>query len=348
MTAPLVAPGDRLDVPGTATWCTPHDLAVTAGGRALARALPEGLPGTRALVRSQLARLFGVPDLRGNARAPFEGLLGRDAVTGRVLGEPASIAGGVRGLMVQAAHPLAMAGVTEHSRYRAAPLERLEGTSTWVTTAAYATVEVVAAQARRVRAMHRPVVGTFEGAPYAAGDPRLLIWISVALTSSFLAAHQLLAPVGLGTDEADAFVAEQARVAALLDPRLPLDDLDPHELPRLDLDALPLVRDGLPTDRAGLAATLAGFVPELQVTPAAREAIGFLWQVDVPPAVAPVYGGFLDAVAASLPPDLARTLDVLPDDRDAALARLANAVALLRGTTGRSPSWHRARRLLAA
>lgn len=340
-----------MDVPRTATWCTPDMLATTAGARAAARLLPEGLPGSRAVIRSQLARMFGVPDLVGDARTPYTGLLGGSSVTGRVLAEPASIAGGVRGLMVQAAHPLAMAGVAEHSRYRAAPLERLEGTSTWVTTAAYATVEVVVDQARRVRAMHRRVVGEHEGTPYSAEDPRLLVWISIALTSSFLATHQLYAPVGLTAAECDRFVAEQARVAALLDPRVALPDLDPHELPHLALADLPLVRDGLPVDRAGLADALASYDGELGVTDDARDAIGFLWQVEVPALVQPVFGGFLDGVAATLPPALRRGLDVRRDDgadeRAALLRRLGRVLVGMRATTGRSPSWHRSRRLLA-
>lgn len=298
------------------------------------------------LLRSQLAKMFGVPDLVGGAQPPFVGLLGPDSVTGRIIAEPAGIAGGVRGLMVQAAHPRAMAGVTEHSRYREAPLKRLEGTSAWVTTAAFSTVEVAWEQARRVRALHTRVVGEFEGRPYAAAEPRLLIWISIALTSSFLATHRLYAPESLDPGDADRFVAEQARAAALLDPRLALEDLAPRDLPELPLAEMCLVQDGLPTTEQELSDALAGYGPELRVTDDARSAISFLDDIEVPAAIALVYRRFLDQVASTLPPDLQLELGRADGDRRSRLVGLGRTLAAMRAVTGRSPSWHRSQELL--
>lgn len=335
-----------LDVPATSTWLTPGMLDVTAGTRRLAGAAPEGLPVVRGAVRNQLARMFGIPDLVGTAEPPYLGLLGPDSVTGRIIAEPAGIAGGVRGLMVQAAHPIAMAGVTQHSRYRQAPLKRLEGTSAWVTTAAFATVEVAYDQAQRVRAMHRKVVGTVDGQAYAASDPRLLVWISVALTSSFLACHRLYAPEPLSDEDADLFVAEQARAAALLDPRVPLDDMVPSDLPTVPLAVLPLVTDGLPTTEAELRDVLLDYRDELRVTDDARDAITFLDDIEVPALVALVYRRFLDQVAATLPPDLQHALGRDGGDRERRLVGLGRTLAGMRATTGRSPSWHRSKELL--
>lgn len=337
-----------MHVPRNATWLDDELVVATHSARQLAAVAPEGLPFVRWLVRSQLARMFGVPDLMGDATPPYRGLLGPDSVSGRVVAEPAGIAGGIRGLMVQAAHPVAMAGVTQHSRYRAAPLQRLEGTSAWVTTAAFATVEVAHAQAVRVRAMHRKVVGEHDGTPYAASDPPLLVWISIALTSSLLATHQLYAPRALTAVEADRFVAEQARAAALLDPRFPLHDHAPDDLPDVALGDFPLVRDGLPTTHDELANALASYREVLSVTPDARAAIDFLDEIEVPALVAVVYRRFLDGVAATLPPDLAAALGRHDGDRRSRAAGLGRTLAAMRATTGRSPSWHRSRELLRA
>jgi uncharacterized protein (DUF2236 family) len=269
------------------------------------------------------------------------GLFGPGSPSRTILGEPASIAGGIRSLFVQAAHPLAMAGVSDHSRFRTAPLERLEGTSAWVTVTAYGTVEAVAAEVRRIRAMHRRVTGEHAGTRYAASDPRLLVWVSVALTSSFLAAHQLLSPLALSRTALDRFVAEQGLAASLLDPRLDLTDLPPRAWPELDVRDTPLGRDGLPTDLDGLRDTLASYHAELGVTPAAREAMAFLWTVGVPPAVQPVYARVLDGVAATLPAGLREALE-LDSDPDARLRTLVRLMSTMRVVTGRSPSAARA------
>ncbi|MFP5308463.1 MAG: oxygenase MpaB family protein [Actinomycetes bacterium] len=346
--APTAGAGTRAvgALPRNATWLTRGQLDRAAAARRRIAALPAGLPLVQPLVRAQLAAMFGVPDLvgRGDPAAPVA-LFGPGSPSRTILGEPASIAGGIRSLFVQAAHPLAMAGVSDHSRFRTAPLERLEGTSAWVTITAFGTVEAVAAEVRRIRAMHRRVVGVHEGEPYAASDPRLLVWVSVALTSSFLAAHQLLSPITLPRRELDRFVAEQGLAAALLDPRLDLDALPPHAWPALDVAGTPLGRDGLPTDLDGLRDVLASFHGELGVTPAAREAMSFLWTVGVPPAVQPVYGRVLDGVAATLPAGLREALD-LRIDADARLGTLVRLMSTMRVATGRSPSAARADALL--
>ena len=61
-----------------------------------------------------------------------EGLLGPDSVAWRVIGHPVSLVGGLRSLILQALHPLAMAGVAQHSDYRRRPLDRLQRTSHYV------------------------------------------------------------------------------------------------------------------------------------------------------------------------------------------------------------------------
>jgi uncharacterized protein (DUF2236 family) len=333
----------------TATWEVERATLVptrlrdlTRPARRATRVLPAGLPGAQWVVRRQLGGLFGAPRLATDEDDRGPGLFGADAASWRVLGEPSSIAGGVRSLLVQALHPLAMAGVAEHSRYRDDPLARLAGTSAWVTVATFGTGRRVLAEARRVRGMHRRVVGTApDGRGYAASDPDLLVWVSVALTSSLLATHELFGPVRLTADQADRFVDEQARAAALLDPRVDLDALDPEHLGALDVAELPLLAD-LPRDRAGLGATLDRFRADaLAVTPAAADAMDFLEQVDLPAAVRPAYRVLLRGVAATLPVPAAIALGFTPQDRH--VHGLGALLVAMRTATGGSPSRTRAR-----
>ena len=67
------------------------------------------------------------------------GLFGPESVTWRVHGHPSTLIGGMRALLVQALHPLAMAGVAEHSDYRTDPWGRLRRTSEFVMVATYGT-----------------------------------------------------------------------------------------------------------------------------------------------------------------------------------------------------------------
>lgn len=345
----MSAPGPTTTPTGPGTWdvdpatLVPRRLGrVAAPARGAARVLPAGLPGARWVVRRQLGGLFGVPSLSAEQGDRGPGLLSPDAASWTVLAEPASIAGGVRSLLVQALHPLAMAGVSEHSRYRADPLARLSGTSAWVTVATFGTGRRVLAEARRVRGMHRRVTGTArDGRPYAASDPDLLVWVSVALTSSLLATHELFAPVALTATDTDRFVDEQARAAALLDPRVDVAALDPDGLAGLDEAALPLLAD-LPRDRAGLAATLDRFrAGALGITPAAIEAMDFLREVDLSRPVQPAYRLLLGGVAATVPVEAATALGYRPSRRH--LRALGALLVTMRTATGGSPSPERAR-----
>jgi uncharacterized protein (DUF2236 family) len=304
------------------------------------RWLPDGLPLVQPLVRRQLAGLFGSPDL-GDPRAP--GLLPRGAVSWRVLGEPASIAGGVRSLLLQATHPIAMTGVARHSRYETDPLGRLAGTSAWVTVATFGSVDAALALARRVRGMHARVRGVAGGGiPYAADDPELLAWVQDSLTASLLAAHQLYAPRPLADDEVDRFVFEQSVVGGVLDPRVDLAIVErvrreaPGDLDRLAAH-LPLLSDGvLPSDGASLATSFRRRAPELEVREEARSTLRFLRRAPVPGPTRPAYRVILAGAAATLPRGLAVALGTNPTTGD--VRRAAALVAAMRVTTGTSPS----------
>jgi uncharacterized protein (DUF2236 family) len=100
------------------------------------------------------------------------------------------IVGGVGALLLQTLHPLAMAGVAEHSDYRRRPLARLSRTSSFVTATTYAATPVAEQIIEAVKAVHLKVVGVApDGRPYRASDPELLRWVHVAEVASFLEAH---------------------------------------------------------------------------------------------------------------------------------------------------------------
>src|SRR3954452_21656848 len=145
------------------------------------------------------------------------GLFGPGSVTWKVHAHPAMLIGGTGGLIIQALHPLAMAGVTQHSDFRAKPLHRLRRTAQYVATTTFgdtAAAEKAAAHVRHVHTFihgHDPVTGR----DYSAEDPDTLLWVHCVEVHSFLAAYRAYGG-RLSADEQDAYLAESARVAALL------------------------------------------------------------------------------------------------------------------------------------
>ena len=139
------------------------------------------------------------------------GLFGPDSAVWQVHGTVATLVGGIRALLLQAAHPAALTGVSQHSRYESDPLGRLAGTSRWLTITTFGSLEAIANEAARVNAMHDHVKGKFQSKAgefknYRASDPRYLLWVHCAFTDSFLTAHQTFSyPITRG---ADAYVQE--------------------------------------------------------------------------------------------------------------------------------------------
>jgi uncharacterized protein (DUF2236 family) len=146
------------------------------------------------------------------------GFFGPESVNWRVHADPLLLGlGGLRALLLQALHPIAMAGVAAHSSFRADPWGRLLRTAQYVGTVTYGTTAEVERAAARVRGMHRTVRGIDPGSgqPYRATDPALLTWVHVTEVDSFLSTARR-GGLALTDAEADAYVAEQARANALL------------------------------------------------------------------------------------------------------------------------------------
>jgi uncharacterized protein (DUF2236 family) len=119
------------------------------------------------------------------------GLFGPDAVCWKVHADFTSMmTGGVSALLLQALHPVALAGVWDHSTFRTDILGRLRRTATFIAGTTYGNKHDALALIERVKQIHLSVTGTApDGRPYRASDPELLTWVHVAEVSSFLKAH---------------------------------------------------------------------------------------------------------------------------------------------------------------
>jgi uncharacterized protein (DUF2236 family) len=161
---------------------------------------------------------------------------------------------GVRSLMMQALHPLPMAGVAQHSTWQTDPFGRLAATGGYVLAVTYGDTKSAHQAAERVRAIHTHVTGTdpVTRLSYRASDPSLLLWIHAALVDSIV---QVVRRYGtaLKTDEADRYVAQM--------------------VPFAEIVGVP--REMVPASMAELGRYMES-VELLQATPAAVEAIGIV------------------------------------------------------------------------
>ncbi len=250
------------------------------------------------------------------------GLFGPGSVTWKVMADVATFVGGIRALLIQAAHPEVVAGVADHSAYRSDPMGRLSRTSAYVTATAYGAMPEVEEALAAVRRAHRRVVGqSHRGRPYAADDPALAAWVHNTLVDSFLAAHQVFGAEPLTAEQADRFVAEQARLGALLD------------------------ADPLPRDAASLSSWVADH-PDIGPSPGMVEAVGFLCDPPLGRLQRHGYRILLEA-AVGIVPDRIRTVLGVRRRRGAIPAGRA-AVVGLRWALGFSPSWQLALKRVGA
>jgi uncharacterized protein (DUF2236 family) len=214
---------------------------------------------------------------------------GPDSAIQRVHSDASMFVGGMRALLLQSLHPLAMAAVDQHSGYRGDPWGRLQRTSTFLAETTFGTIEDADRAVAIVRAVHQRITGTApDGRPYAASDPHLLRWVHVAEVDSFLRAHDRYGARPLDPSGRDAYVSEAAHVA--------------RALGAVDV----------PETVAELDEVLASYRPELQGTPAARRTARFiLVHPPVPMLLRGPYG-LLSATAVAMMPRWTRVPLRLP------------------------------------
>ncbi|TMC35996.1 MAG: DUF2236 domain-containing protein [Chloroflexi bacterium] len=183
-----------------------------------------------------------------------DGLFGPRSIVWRVNRDRCFPLAGMRSLMVQALHPLAMAGVAEHSSWRQDPFGRLAATSSYLLTTTYGDTASALAAAAWVRKIHKHVRGVDPetGLPYSAEDPALLLWVHAAMVESIVTVVQRYGRA-LSDQDADRYVAEMVRFAEIVG--VPAEDV--------------------PATVGSLRAYIDS-VELRQVTPAAKDAIGIV------------------------------------------------------------------------
>jgi uncharacterized protein (DUF2236 family) len=230
-----------------------------------------------------------------SAEEDLLGFFGPDSVTWKVHADPVYSVGGLRALLLQALHPVAMDGVARNSTFRESPWQRLVRTAEYVDVLTFGTRREAVRAVRRVRGLHRRLGGTEEttGRSYRVDDPDLLLWVHNCEVDSLL---DVARRVGVVTDaEADRYVAEQVTAAELIG----------------------VERADVPASVAELADYFERIRPQLALTPAGREAWRFLvvppmprWVQFLTPA-RPAWGSLASLGVATLPP-WARKLASLP------------------------------------
>lgn len=151
------------------------------------------------------------------------GLFGPGSVSWRVDREVLVLAGGSCALLMQAAHPMVAAGVSEHSTYATDPFGRLLRTLTSSFDVVFGSRRRAEATIRRVNAIHSAVRGEMpDGGRYSALDPEALLWVHATLVDTALRVYsRFIAPLSAGEEQA--YHREATRVAVLL--RVPVGDI---------------------------------------------------------------------------------------------------------------------------
>lgn len=254
------------------------------------------LPGLKILprpLRRQLRRQVLAVMSRHAQAADYDnppgdpGLFGPGSVTWKVHADFTSMmVGGLAALMVQMLHPLALAGVWDHSTFRVDALGRLRNTAAFVGRTTYAPREAAEAAIGRVRQIHHHVIGTApDGRPYSADDSHLLTWVHCAECWGFLAAYQAYCKVRIPLESQDRYLQEMAQIAEALGAR------------------------DVPKSRAELEAFFVAVRPELAADDRVREVMRVLQTMRLPiPLAGFSRNVFLGAAAALLP---AWALDLL-------------------------------------
>ena len=231
------------------------------------------------------------------------GLFGPHSVTWRIHADfPGMLAGGLAALMLQTLHPLALAGVWDHSHFREDLVGRLRRTTTFVGATTYAPRADAERLIERVRRIHAQVRGVAEdGTPYRADDPTLLTWVHVTEAHSFLAGYRRFAHRHVPRAIADRYYDEVRRIAEALGAR------------------------DVPASEAEVSDYFAQIRPQLAYTDRSREVLRILAGVRLPVPFAGLSRDvFLNAAIALLPAWASGLLHHTPRQRQQ--ARLAARV----------------------
>ena len=195
--------------------------------------------------------IYGQPDITSSD----PGFFGPGSMTWKVHADPASLVGGVRALLLQALHPVAMAGVSQYSDFREDPWGRLTRTAEYIGVTSFGTTEEAERAAARVRMVHNKL---------GVDAPDLLMWVHAGFVDSLLNTYRRT--VRMSDADADQYVKEQLESARLI-------GLDPSTV----FSTVDELRQYIQSMR-----------PTLSITPEAMEAARF---IVVPPPLVPCRHG---------------------------------------------------------
>jgi uncharacterized protein (DUF2236 family) len=184
-----------------------------------------------------------------------------ESVTWRVHIDRSMWVGGVRGLMLQALHPLAMWGVWQNSNFQEDPFGRLRRTSDFVGVGTFGSPEEVEEAGARVRAIHRSlrILNHDTGKKERLDQPELLLWVHCAEVYSYLEVARR-AGLPMTRAMADRYLDEQRQSATFVG----------------------LHAEDVPGSVAEMEAYLAGMRPQLRVTAEAAATVRFLMWPTMP------------------------------------------------------------------
>jgi uncharacterized protein (DUF2236 family) len=203
------------------------------------------------------------------------GLFSPETMTWKIHSDPAMAVGGIRALLQQALHPIAMDGVAQNSNFREDAWGRLQRTGDYVSTITFGERSQAQALAARVRKIHTTL---------GLDDPHLLLWVHMSMVDSFLDIARR-SGMEISDLEADQYVSEMVLFAELVG------------VPTADV----------PANMAEMQSYFQNIAPELSASDDAKRAALFLTIPPMPNAVrfatpaAPAWASLAILAASSLP-----------------------------------------------
>jgi uncharacterized protein (DUF2236 family) len=269
--------------------------------------MPSPLEPAKVAIRRRITDIFNDAE-RGERPAlrRADALFAPDSVAWRVNGDIVTMMiGGVSGLLLQMLHPAVLAGVWDHSDFRADMHGRLRRTAKFIAVTTYDHAEAGRAAIDRVNRIHRKLGGTLpDGTTYRVSDPELLAWVHVTETISFLDAWIRYAEPAMTLADQDAYFAETAIVGEAL-----------HA-------------DPVPRTRAEAEALIRAFRPRLRADARTHEVAAMVMRQTIGSPAVDLAAGLIMQAGMDLLPDWARAMHEQPGGLPRPLARgLARTVA---------------------
>ena len=203
------------------------------------------------------------------------GLFSPETVTWKIHSDPAMAVGGIRALLQQALHPVAMDGVAKNSNFREDAWGRLQRTGDYVSTITFGESAKAHALSARVRKIHTSL---------GLDDPHLLLWVHISMVDSFLDIARR-SGLALTDSEADQYISEMVLFAELVG----------------------VPKSEIPSNNSQMQSYFKDISPELSASDDAKRAALFLTIPPMPTAVrfatpaAPAWASLALLAASSLP-----------------------------------------------